>query len=67
MNKHVFLAVTAVALVSMAAIQGTRQFSSEPAALDVSTESMVLGNSISPLELMRNAHDLPVERVANAV
>jgi hypothetical protein len=60
MSKHTIFAAAVLLVVGMAAGQAMRAdgAASEPAAL---------GQMVSPLELMQNARDLPVETIENLV
>ena len=60
MNKHVIFAAGVILVIGMAAGQAMR-------ADGVPSEPMALGQLVSPLDLMKAAHDLPVETVDSFV
>ncbi len=60
MSKHTIFAAAVLLVVGAAAGQAMR-------ADGIASEPMALGQLVSPLELMQNARDLPVETVENFV
>ena len=60
MSKHTIFAAAVILAVGMAAGQGMR-------VDGIPSEPMALGQLVSPLELMQNARNLPVETVENLV
>ena len=60
MSKHTIFAASVILVVGMAAGQAMR-------GDGVASEPMALGQLVSPLELMQNARNLPVETVDSFV
>jgi hypothetical protein len=60
MSKHTIFAAAVLLVVGMAAGQAMR-------ADSVASEPMALGQLVSPLDLMKDAHNLPVETVDSYV
>ena len=60
MSKHTIFTAAVILVVGMAAGQAMR-------GDGVASEPMALGHLVSPLELMQNARNLPVETIENLV